>query len=49
MSESELSYVTTPIEPADTDAGFSCGSRALDDFFARHAVRNDEAGLGPSR
>lgn len=46
MSESEPSYVTTSIEPADAKAGFSCGNHALDDFFARHAVRNDEAGVG---
>lgn len=37
MSESEPSYVTTSIEPADAKAGFSCGNHALDDFFARHA------------
>lgn len=46
MSEFDPSYVTTPIEPADAKAGFSCGDHALDDFFARHAVRNDKAGVG---
>jgi ribosomal protein S18 acetylase RimI-like enzyme len=26
--------------------GFTCGVRALDDFFARHALANEEGGLG---
>lgn len=39
-------YVTSPIEPADAKAGFSCGRHALDDYFARHAVANDAAGIG---
>jgi hypothetical protein len=46
MSESESPYSTTPIQPADAKAGFSCGNRALDDYFARHAVANDAAGVG---
>jgi hypothetical protein len=46
MSESESAYVTTPIEPADIKTGFSCGKRALDDYFARRAAPNDLAGIG---
>ncbi|MCL2778713.1 MAG: hypothetical protein FWD73_11980 [Polyangiaceae bacterium] len=46
MTESEPAYVTTPIKPSDAKTGFSCGNHALDDFFARHAVRNNEAGVG---
>jgi predicted GNAT family N-acyltransferase len=46
MSEQEPPYATTPIEPDDTKSGFSCGTRALDDYFARHAVANDRAGVG---
>jgi GNAT superfamily N-acetyltransferase len=46
MSESESPYVTTPIEPAHARAGFSCGKHALDDYFRRHAVPNDAAGIG---
>jgi ribosomal protein S18 acetylase RimI-like enzyme len=46
MNESESPYSTTPIRPADAKAGFSCGNRALDDYFARHAVANDAAGVG---
>ena len=46
MSEADSPYVTTPIEPADAQAGFSCGKRPLDDYFARHAAANDAAGIG---
>lgn len=46
MSEPRRAYATTPIEPGDPEAGFSCGKRALDDYFARHALANDEAGIG---
>jgi predicted GNAT family N-acyltransferase len=46
MSEADSPNVTTPIEPADAKAGFSCGKHALDDYFARHAVANDAAGIG---
>src|SRR5437867_568364 len=34
------------IEPDDATSGFACGKRALDDYFARHAVANDQAGIG---
>jgi hypothetical protein len=37
MTEAESPYVTTSIEAADKEAGFSCGKHALDDYFARHA------------
>ena len=46
MTESGARYVTTPIEVTDTTLGFSSGRRALDDYFARHAVANDVAGIG---
>ena len=39
-------YVTEPITPSDTQAGFSCGKHALDDYFARHSVSNDASGIG---
>lgn len=46
MNEASSPPITTPIEVVDTTAGFSCGKRALDDYFARHAVTNDAAGIG---
>lgn len=46
MSASGPPYDTTPIEPADAKSGFSCGKHPLDDYFARHAVANDAAGIG---
>lgn len=46
MSEPGSPYVTSPIEPADARSGFSCGNHALDDYFERHAVENDSAGIG---
>jgi GNAT superfamily N-acetyltransferase len=46
MSEGASPYETRPIEPADATAGFSCGKRALDDHFARHAVPNAQSGVG---
>lgn len=46
MSEPAASYLTSPIEPADAGAGFSCGKHALDDYFSRHALANDQAGVG---
>lgn len=46
MSVGHSPYVTVPIEPADAKAGFSCGKHSLDDYFRRHAVANDAAGIG---
>ena len=47
MSEArEAACVTSGIEPADTASGFACGKRPLDDYFARHALPNDRAGIG---
>ena len=46
MSEPRRAYATTPIEPGDPEAGFACGKRALDDYFARHALANDAVGIG---
>ncbi len=31
---------------ADVDSGFRSGVHALDDYFRRHALPNDEAGIG---
>ena len=45
MSEAETPYTTTRIDPADSKAGFSSGVQALDDYFVRHAVANDESGI----
>lgn len=46
MSDASLPYATSPIDAADVTSGFSSGKRALDDYFARHAVANDAAGIG---
>lgn len=46
MSEPKPTYITTTIEVEDTTSGFSCGTHALDDYFARHAVPNDRANIG---
>jgi hypothetical protein len=46
MSEPEPDYITSIIEDADATSGFSCGKHGLDDYFARHAVANDRAGIG---
>ncbi len=40
------SYATGRIEPADATSGFRCGKHPLDDYFARHALANDQAGIG---
>ncbi len=40
------SYATGRIEPADAASGFRCGKHPLDDYFARHALANDQAGIG---
>ncbi len=34
------------ISADDIANGFRCGKRPLDDYFARHALPNDEAGIG---
>ena len=39
-------HATRPIAPEDPACGFRCGKHALDDYFARHALRNDQAGIG---
>ncbi len=46
MSGSESSYATTPIEADDAKSDFASGKHALDDYFARHAFANDQAGIG---
>ena len=40
------SYVTSAIAATDAKAGFASGVRALDDYFNRHAAKNDAAGVG---
>jgi ribosomal protein S18 acetylase RimI-like enzyme len=46
MSGAQSAYVTEPIQPSDASCGFSCGVRALDEYLARHAVRNARSGVG---
>ncbi len=41
-----LPYETDPIQPEDLKCGFKCGNHPLDEFFARHALPNDRAGVG---
>jgi len=45
MTDRESLYVTMQIEPEDAGSGFSCGKHPLDDYFKRHAVQNDRAGI----
>jgi len=37
--------MTRRIAAGDPACGFRCGSHALDDYFARHALPNDQAGI----
>lgn len=46
MSPLDSTYVTERIEAQDVESGFACGARALDDYVARHAISNDDAGIG---
>ncbi|MCM2332694.1 MAG: hypothetical protein NDI82_01955 [Anaeromyxobacteraceae bacterium] len=46
MSPQEPNYATSPVEPSDVGAGFACGKHPLDDYFSRHALANDMAGIG---
>jgi GNAT superfamily N-acetyltransferase len=46
MSQSDLPYVTTPIQPGDPGTDFRCGNHSLDDYFRRHALKNDAEGIG---
>jgi hypothetical protein len=46
MSDQESSFITSRIELIDTQSGFSCGKHQLDDYFARYALANDQAGIG---
>ena len=39
------SYETARLRPDDVVAVFCCGKHPLDDFFARHALANDRAGI----
>jgi hypothetical protein len=39
-------YATERITKTDAESGFRCGKHALDDYFARHAFKNDEVGVG---
>lgn len=38
-------YSAFPLTPADVEAGFSSGVHPLDDFFRRHALNNQDAGV----
>jgi hypothetical protein len=46
MNDPGSPYITTQIEPDDVASEFSCGKHALDDYFKRHALSNDRAGIG---
>lgn len=37
---------TTPLTEKDASSGFHSGEHALDDYFRRHALSNEEAGVG---
>lgn len=39
-------YITVHLEAADAASGFRSESHALNDYFARHALKNDESGIG---
>ncbi len=43
---SERSYRTRPIGSSDPSSGFRSGTRALDDYFQRHALPNDLGDVG---
>src|SRR3989339_409373 len=43
---SDFPFLTSTIEPGDAVAGFSCGIHPLDEFFSRHAISNEAAGIG---
>ena len=46
MSSDETSYRTRPFEANDSRSGFRCGKHSLDDYFRRHAERNESLGIG---
>jgi ribosomal protein S18 acetylase RimI-like enzyme len=46
MTADPSKHATSPIEPADAASGFRSGTHPLDDYFRRHAVANDEVGVG---
>lgn len=39
-------YATARMEPDDAKSGFRSGKHPLDDYFARHALKNDRDGVG---
>lgn len=45
MTDEEPRYATVRIDAADAASGFRCGKHPLDDYFKRHALKNDEAGI----
>lgn len=47
MTQSEMAAsVTRRIGPSDPTCGFRCGKHALDDYFRRHALDNDQKNIG---
>lgn len=46
MKEESPSYRTRPFEADDAGSGFRCGKHSLDDYFRRHAEKNDSLGIG---
>lgn len=45
MSERDSRYITTRIDETDVKSRFSCGKHKIDDYFARHALKNDREGI----
>ncbi len=46
MSADDSRYRTRAFEAGDAPSGFRCGKHSLDDYFRRHAGRNDSLGIG---
>lgn len=42
----EPRYATARVDADDVASGFRSGKHPLDDYFKRHALKNDEAGVG---
>lgn len=43
---SSPTYLTRRIGPTDPTCDFRCGKHPLDDYFRRHALTNDQGGIG---
>lgn len=40
------SFETEPIQPEDPSSGFTSGQKALDRYFKKHALTNEQLGVG---